>query len=264
MSKSETKCDEVLVEGWLLKAGKGARSAKFKRRVVKLTNSYISYHVLPEAPAIDKINFEDIVGIVCKSASEREDPADTSDLEYCFRLEGLDWERREATGLILDARDFVVCTGQFGMHRGRQYHFRTPSILDREQWLVSIGRVLKRYGERPVPQVSELQRLRSVVRWFYIRDLCQILIATLIMLNFTLNIVQAAFAGMGPNSSLNAVFENMDLAFTVIFSVELSVNMFATLVSGFIYDVWNWCEANETGRSRGGAVESGTLLGRGF
>lgn len=238
------KCDEVLVQGSLLKAGDGKQSGSFLRRFVKLTNSYISYHVLPEAPAIDKISFEDIVGIVCNSAATERDldaPADGVDLECCFRpLDGLDWERSAAASLRLESRDFVVCTARAGMHRGRQYHFRTPSILEREQWLVSVGRIMQRYRDRPVVPVSDLERIRGRVHWFYVGDRCQILVAALIMLNFALNIVQAAFAGMGPASPLSGVFDEVDLTFTIIFSIELSVNMFATMVRGFVCDVWNW------------------------
>jgi hypothetical protein len=231
----------VLVQGTLLKAGEGKRSGNFRKRFVKLTNSHISYHVLPDAPAIDKIFFEDIVGVVCSKTADGSESAAGENLETCFRaIPDLVWEQQAATHLVLEARDFAVCTSRVGMHRGRHFHFRTPAILEKEQWLVSIGRILQRYNTRPVVPVSDLQRLRSLIRWFYIGDRCQIFIASLIMLNFTLNIVQACFASAPSDSPLSAVFGQLDLAFTVIFTTELAVNLFATLVRGFVCDIWNW------------------------
>ena len=240
-NKVDSKCDEVLVQGTLLKAGEGKRSGNFRKRFVKLTNSYISYHVLSDAPAIDKIFFEDIVGVVCSKTTDRSESAAGESLENCFRpIPDLVWEQQAAAHLVLEARDFAICTSRVGMHRGRHFHFRTPAILDKEQWLVSIGRVLQRYNARPVVPVSDVPRVRSLVRRFYVGDRCQITIASLIMLNFALNIVQACFANAPPDSPLNAVFGQLDLAFTVIFTAELVVNLFATLVLGFICDIWNW------------------------
>ncbi len=181
------------------------------------------------------------MGVVCSKTTDRSESAVGENLENCFRpIPNLVWEQQAATQLVLEARDFAICTSRVGMHRGRHFHFRTPAILEREQWLVSIGRVLQRYNTRPVVPVSELQRLRSLVRWFYVGDRCQIMIASLIMLNFTLNIVQACFANAPSDSPLNAVFAQLDLAFTIIFTTELVVNLFATLVRGFICDIWNW------------------------
>jgi hypothetical protein len=226
--------DEVLVQGELLKAGEGKQSEKFLRRYVKLTNTCLSYHILPESHPIDRINFDDIVGVVCKAP-------DGNSLEFSFRpIENLGWEKQLAESLDLDATDFVVCTSRVGYHRGRQYRFRTPTVLLREQWLVSIGRILLRYKDRPLKRMSGLKRLRRVVRWVYFRDQSQLLVAALITLNFALNIIEAHFASVEDDSLIAAVFRAADLAFTAVFTVELLVNLFATLVREFVRDVWNW------------------------
>lgn len=38
----------------------------------------------------------------------------------------------------------------------------------------------------------------------------------------------------------NNLFETIDFAFTVVFTIELCVNIFATFVWEFVTDSWNW------------------------
>ncbi len=61
------------------------------------------------------------------------------------------------------------------------------------------------------------------------------MVATLICTNFVLNMMQAQFSG-----AVDEMLEVVDLVFTAIFTVELLVNLFATLVQEFFGDPWNY------------------------
>lgn len=87
------------------------------------------------------------------------------------------------------------------------------------------------------------------MRWFYNGDPCQIAVAVLIMGNFLVNIFEASFnakpddelpPGSRSNGDLIAMFAIIDTIFTIIFTLELSTNMFATLFWDFFMDAWNW------------------------
>ena len=56
--------------------------------------------------------------------------------------------------------------------------------------------------------------------------------------NFVLNVCQAQIGD--DNIAANNIFENIDSAFTVVFTIELCVNVFATFFWEFVTDAWNW------------------------
>ena len=65
--------------------------------------------------------------------------------------------------------------------------------------------------------------------------LVQWVVALLICTNFLLNMIQSQIIG-----KLDDLLEKVDLMFTVIFTLELMVNLFATLVEKFFSDPWNY------------------------
>ncbi len=64
--------------------------------------------------------------------------------------------------------------------------------------------------------------------------------ASLISLNFVLNIIEAYYNNIDPASTLQLFFDKLDTSFSVIFTIELCVNMFSTLFAEFFSDGWNW------------------------
>jgi hypothetical protein len=81
------------------------------------------------------------------------------------------------------------------------------------------------------------QRFRSKVRWYYVADMTQILVAALIVANFVANICEAQ---INETPGTRRVFDTIDLFFTSLFACELAINLFATLVVEFVFDAWNW------------------------
>ncbi len=81
------------------------------------------------------------------------------------------------------------------------------------------------------------QVFRSKVRWHYVADRTQIVVASLIIANFVVNICEAQ---IHETPETRRAFDAIDLLFTVLFTCELAINLFATLVVEFLYDAWNW------------------------
>jgi len=66
----------------------------------------------------------------------------------------------------------------------------------------------------------------------------QMTVATLICLNFLMNIVEAQ-----SGEALISLLDVLDVCFTAIFAAELAINLFATLVKDFFADPWNYFDS---------------------
>ena len=199
---------------------------------MKVTPKFISYGVHKNSRPIDLIHFADIAGVTFEGIKN------SPEIGSWFRMgEEYSWERDHALALKLKANEFVVCTTRNGYHSGRQFLLSCESHQDVEKWVESVARVLKTQNKLPPAKMSVFSRIRRRVRWIYIGDRFQVMLACLIMLNFLVNICEAQFKSNTPG--VTAVFETFNLVFTVIFTVEIVINLFSTLVWEFISDAWN-------------------------
>jgi hypothetical protein len=69
VDEQQTRTNEILAQGVLLKAGK---EGHFRSRYIQVTGAHISYHSVPGAPAIDCVSFQDIVGVLYFDGHSRE------------------------------------------------------------------------------------------------------------------------------------------------------------------------------------------------
>ncbi|EKX40769.1 hypothetical protein GUITHDRAFT_113039 [Guillardia theta CCMP2712] len=189
---------------------------------------------------IDRINFTDIIGlVVCKTRAESSIGLESSNV-VTWREEGaFEHEIDLAKQVELGAADFGICTAFGTYHGGRIYLFRTDCRDTMERWSETITRVMTSYVGYPVVHMNRLDTFRRKVRWFYVGDRCQVFVAGIIMCNFLLNIFEAHF-NAAPDTQLANVFDQIDLLFTIFFTVELVINIFATWFVEFVSDGWNW------------------------
>ena len=145
----------------------------------------------------------------------------------------------QVTDLELNSTDFAIVTHKQAYQRGRVFLLRADNREKAEQWYSTLARVLSSWAGKPVVKVSTFSRIRRSVRWFYLGDRCQIFVAALILSNFVTNIFDKHFMPE-PGSSTEAIFTDVDTVFTIVFTVELATNMFATLVWDFFRAAWNW------------------------
>ena len=267
----------VIMQGKLFKRGEKAGDA-FRPRWITLNKKCVTYSVDETSPAIDHISFQDIVAMcyhkprLDPSAAAADDDTITqldatapADGEHVVVQEIADvtkvykehakklhvniifrdkvsetmMEHVETEGLELGHGEFCLVTALQAYQRGRIFVFRAESRERAEVWQETISRVIACYANVPVEPCSTLSMLRRKVKWFYMGDRCQVTVAVLILSNFILNIFEAHFTPE-EGSSMQALFAQIDMGFTIIFTIELLTNMFATLVYEFVRDSWNW------------------------
>lgn len=211
---------------------------------MRVNKQHLAYGVAEDTRPIDHLIFTDIVG-VCMGFTDREDELHTplrteaaSDFEH-WKTGDFTTEKTNAAKIVLGPCDWLVATAHSGFYDGRIYVFRADSPDSKEKWAETVRRVMIEYDDVEPSVISRLQKVRRKVRWVYVGDRSQVFVAALIMGNFTMNIFEAQLT-TEPGTPLANTFEKIDLAFTIVFTMELAVNMFATLVGEFVGDAWNW------------------------
>ena len=82
-------------------------------------------------------------------------------------------------------------------------------------------------------------RMRTHLSSFYNHDVIQLPVAVLIVLNFLMIIVSAEFNPGGEENSLNDVINALELFFTIVFIIELGLNMLSFWFRPFWTNKWN-------------------------
>ena len=196
------KAETPLIQGQILKRGSHEDDGFLSRWVV-VTPTYVSYAKFENTRVIDRIEMDEVVGIASRSDEIDEDePLLHSDLEasrfasfdgmipqggvrrnavfWRFKLE-LTAEKKKAFTYKLGHASFALFTSSAGFHRGRIFVFQCENTEQKEKWTETIGRTLNERLEKPLKPTSRLYNIRKRVRWFYVGDLAQIFVATLIM-----------------------------------------------------------------------------------
>jgi hypothetical protein len=128
----------------------------------------------------------------------------------------------------LSKEEFAVFTSQEGLYAGRVYVFKCHDRSTRERWIEMLHRVITSYSGAEIRKSTRLGRVRHRVRWLYMSDVLQLSVAGLIMANFLANILEASVT---PTKTSTHLFDIVDLLFTAVFTLELLVNMFATVIA---------------------------------
>jgi len=220
----------VWLSSTLLKRGYYSSSA-FHPRSIKLTSEFVSYGQTDGGAVLDRIWFNDVAGLVFHGMKDEE-------FEQMFRSEeefAADREAAHAFFSTLQPLQFAVCTSKKGYHKGRPFVFMATSLGEMEVWVASIVRVLKYNMARDTSyqKISVFGNMRRYVRWMYLGDRVQLLVAGLIVFNFFLNICDTQLQA-AEGTDEDRVLQLADQIFGWLFTVELAVNLFATLVYEFI------------------------------
>jgi hypothetical protein len=119
-----------------------------------------------------------------------------------------------------------IRTADGGYNSGRTYHFSAGTDEECQEWVQKIRTasnkaiLLRQAG----PGIMEKAKYR--LRQAYHSVLVQSSVAILIFLSFLSNIMQSELGGNG-DSPYDKLFDNLEFLFTVLFTVELCVNMLA-------------------------------------
>jgi hypothetical protein len=128
-----------------------------------------------------------------------------------------------------DAHVFLIRTIEDGYNSGRVYFLRAESDEDCMVWIQSI-----RSGVQKAVMLKEagpglLRKTQFRVARFYRSVGMQSFVAFLIFIGFLANILQSEFT----SDDANDAFNGLEYFFTIAFTVELAINMFANLFLPF-------------------------------
>eukprot|EP00960_Hanusia_phi_P046125 757628-Hanusia_phi.AAC.8 len=211
--------NDTLIQGELEKRGGSSQSFKF--RWVTATRKEVSYSVAPKRPAITSIPYEEIAWIADGLSHNRgyddlsllpAKPAKADDEvhKYAFHIV---WKKQKGDeidkkGAELQHFDFAVGTSKQGFFRGRIFVFRAKNIDELEMWVEGLHRLLRYHEDKEVVKLSRFEMIRKTVRWFYVGDRCQFVLAAVIVSNFICNICEAQLHSV---SGTDAVFGILDM-----------------------------------------------------
>eukprot|EP00961_Rhodomonas_salina_P080510 1083277-Rhodomonas_salina.1 len=133
-----------------------------------------------------------------------------------------------------------IITVPDGHNSGRTYRLKADSAEACHDWVADIQKLSKEASAKRMLEElpGSLDRARMLATIFYMSDYTQMFIASLIILNFILN---AASSEILPEDGthLAMIFEDVEIAFTAIFTLELIINLFVNWWKPFFNDSWN-------------------------
>ena len=137
----------------------------------------------------------------------------------------------------LDKGAFTIVTKESRFKASQEFTFLSANSDVCQWWIEGVQAAIEYH--QTLPELTHWQMLRKNVEMSYHSDTFQVGVALMIFLNF---IVQAVEAQVLPESgtSTNGLFKSLEIAFLVIFCIELGINMFATLFLPFFSSGWNW------------------------
>mmetsp|Transcript_16679 Transcript_16679/g.55540 ORF Transcript_16679/g.55540 Transcript_16679/m.55540 type:complete len:677 (-) Transcript_16679:706-2736(-) len=203
-------------EGLLEKKRVGATVSWNPRRAV-LTKDALFFAKPNTTIIIDEIPLEDIVNIL-----EEFNEEDSKDI----------------------IREIIVETSPTGINAGRAYTYKADSH-EHKDWLAAVKNAktekLEAMEYDQLLQKGKIRQIRAHVKAIYESNLMQIAVAGLIFISFITDLAQAEVLPE-EGSEAQAKFFKMDIFFTVMFTLELFVNLFAkshNAFAEFLSDGWN-------------------------
>lgn len=118
----------------------------------------------------------------------------------------------------------LTLTTMTGRNSGRAYHLKCSSVAE----CAELTNFLQELVNLAVARENHMKgcvRAKTAVKFFYEHDITQVLIAMLIFLSFLGNVTELEIDPGFQNVQSVEFFYGLDLFFTVIFTVELAVNM---------------------------------------
>lgn len=146
---------------------------------------------------------------------------------------------RGHTHSINDTLEFCILTSKDGANRGRSYYLKCENSHDCAEWTSYLQGAIRLAVKRE-RDINAYLKVKNAVRDVFNRDLTQACMAVVILLSFVNNVLEVQ---MDPGAELRQdgtlLFERVDLAFTIVFVLELCVNLFVNWFYAFWRDVWN-------------------------
>eukprot|EP00960_Hanusia_phi_P068162 766775-Hanusia_phi.AAC.1 len=139
----------------------------------------------------------------------------------------------------LESFTFEIHTRKESESNGRVYVFRCFDEEETNGWVRMIDEQAKFATESALhDSLGEFERMRYKIGRFYDSNSVQSLVAVLITLNFLANATQSEL--LPPDgSSLSSFFAVLDDVFTIMFTIELGLNLISHWFWPFVSDGWS-------------------------
>ena len=124
---------------------------------------------------------------------------------------------------------------------GRTYYLRAEDESACEAWVGAINACIR---EAEVLYVRRLnltfhERMRLAARHFYDSTAVQLVLSSLLLVNFVISIVTTEL-DLDSDAEMAARFDLLETIFTFIYLSELLLNMYGHWWADFFYSGWNW------------------------
>lgn len=135
---------------------------------------------------------------------------------------------------------FEIFTADGGLSNGRSYAFKCESNVERDNWVLGLRRQMVAEHERFLRENhrTNFYKLQRWMKQVYDSEYCSCTGAVMVLVNFIANIVQFEMLPVEGSHELH-VFQIVEDVFTVLFTLELSMNMIANWFYPFWSDTWN-------------------------
>ena len=151
---------------------------------------------------------------------------------------------KQCLGLSRGVMEIQTIAG--GVNCGRRYCFQIEgSASELEQLVKVLTQIAARQRKQAIMKHSFFWRSRMLVRSIFTSFPFQATVALLIVINFFLNAFEAQLAGSlvttdGSVSNTQRYLNLLDLSFTMAFTFELLLNLYAHWFHEFAADGWSW------------------------
>ena len=133
---------------------------------------------------------------------------------------------------------FTVQPSEEGLNSGRPAIIQAPSVELMHEWVDALDTQVQQAIDRVNAEQTALDRWRTRTRDFYHSDRTQYAIGLVILGSYLMAIGNAQMLP-DMDAKAEADFYFMEVVFTVIFALELAVNLFGSWFRPFISDGWN-------------------------
>jgi hypothetical protein len=139
-------------------------------------------------------------------------------------------------------RTFIIHPIEDGHNSGRATVLRAETLDARDKWMTCIEQAQNRALERQNAAEDPIRRWQRQARNFYGSSTTQVLIGLVIMASYIASILNSQFLPT-PGSAEDSFFKHLEIAFTVIFALELGLNAFGYWMWAFLSDGWSVFDA---------------------
>ena len=134
--------------------------------------------------------------------------------------------------------EFCIVSTLEGANRGRSYYVRAGSSDDAYEWVKYLEAAAAAAFKRE-RDANLYLKYKHMIRDVYHDPRCEMFVALLIASSFLVNVVEVQMNPLQDNKDITPTFEKIDLMFTIVFLLELLVNMISHWFLEFWNDLWN-------------------------